>query len=512
MISAGHIAFPLGPDGQPSSRLAGTQILAAALGALDPAHGEAALREPRWRHAYPQHFRRLVDGGMRSASAALASASAGLDAAWHCLRWQSDDGVCSLREAMSVDGLPLVTGTLQGRGDPRPAAWGVPYRGELLQGATLAARIDDWLERGIIEPSAATALHRCLANPGWFDLSDRTMVLLGAGSEAGPLTWLARWRARIVALDVPREAVWQRIVQTVLDGNATLLAPLREVRAGREAPDADDAAAWPRTAGVDLLTETPRAATWLRSLEGPFDVAALGYLDGERHVRLAIAMDLLQMAACEADARSTLAWMATPTDVFAVPAETARRAMRAYAERPAVQRALQMPVRLASGDRLFHPNVEGLEHPMAGPLYGVVDSIVVEQGPNYALAKRLQQWRAVLARAAGHRTVLNIAPSTTTASVLKNPAFAAGFAGASTFGIETFEPATTNALMAALWVHDLRSEASAAHPMRPLGHPFELFMDNACHGGLWTCAYRARSALPVAAVVGWVRGARHARS
>jgi hypothetical protein len=60
-------------------------------------------------------------------------------------------------------------------------------------------------------------------------------------------------------------------------------------------------------------------------------------------------------------------------------------------------------------------------------------------------------------------------------------------------------------MMAALWVHDLRSDETAANPKHPLAHPFELFMDNACHGGLWTSAYRARSALPMAALVGWMR-------
>lgn len=111
----------------------------------------------------------------------------------------------------------------------------------------------------------------------------------------------------------------------------------------------------------------------------------------------------------------------------------------------------------------------------------------------------------MLARAAGHRACLNIAPSTTTASVVKNPTLAVGFAGASAFDIEVFEPATTNAIMAALWVHDLRNYESAANPTRPLDHPFALFMDNACHGGLWTTAFRARSALPLAAALGWLR-------
>jgi hypothetical protein len=495
------IAFAAGPDGQASSRHAGTQIMAAALGTIDRGQGEDARREARWRHAYPQHFRRLVLGGLRSADVALASARAGLDAAWQAVVWQGEGGTTSLRDALAQAQPALHTATLQGQGDAQPARWSVPVRGELLQGEALAARIDDWVVRGIIEPSAGAALQRCLQNPQWFDLSDRTLVLLGAGSEAGPLRWLARWRARIVAVDVPDATVWRRIAATVAAGNATLLAPLRRPFDARSE-------AWLDDAGVDLLAEAPRAAAWVRAQAGPLDIAALGYLDGERHVRLSLAMDMVQQSACAADPRTTLAWMATPTDVFAVPEPTALRAMAAFEQRPAMRRVLQLPMRLASGDRLFHANVEELAASETGRRYGIVDSLVVEQGPNYALAKRLQQWRALLARAAGHRTCLNVAPSTTTASVLKNPAFAAGFAGADTFGVEAFEPATTNALMAALWVHDLRSAASAADPARALDHPFELFMDNACHGGLWPLAYRARSVLPMAAVLGWMRGKR----
>src|SRR4030095_5521772 len=175
------------------------------------------------------------------------------------------------------------------------------------------ARVDDWLARGIIEPSAASALHRCLKHPEWFDLSDRTLVLLGAGGEAGPLRWLARWRARIVGVDIASEPVWRRIAGIVAEGNATLIAPMR-----RTARSQDDA--WMADAGADLLTEAPTVAAWLRGLGESLDVAALGYLDGERHVRLALAMDMIQSALCDSDPRTTLAWMATPTDVFAIPA------------------------------------------------------------------------------------------------------------------------------------------------------------------------------------------------
>lgn len=497
------VAFPPGPDGRPSSRLAGTRILAAALAASDPAHARDALAEPRWRHAYPLHFRRLVEGGLRDAATAVAAARAGLAAAGDALAWDGPDGPRPLHDALAA-APPAAPRTVRvvGGGDPAPAPWTVPYRGELLQGGALEARLDDWQARGIVEPGAADALRRCAAHPEWFDLSDRTLVLLGAGSEAGPLRWLARWRARIAAVDLPGEARWRRIAQVVREGNATLLAPV----AGAAATG-DDPASWAPHAGVDLIAQAPRAVAWLRTLDGPLDVAALGYADGERHLRLSAAMDLVQAAACEADARTTLAWMATPTDVFAVPEATARRAIAAWDARSAPRRAAQAPLQLATGDRLFHPNVERTVRGADGLAWGIVDALVVQQGPNYALAKRLQQWRALAARADGRRCSLNVAPSTMTASVVAHPAFAAGFAGASVFGVEAFEPETTNALAAALWVHDLRCDASAANPARALAHPFERFSDAACHGGLWTCAYRPRSALPLAAVVGWWRGA-----
>jgi hypothetical protein len=120
-----------------------------------------------------------------------------------------------------------------------------------------------------------------------------------------------------------------------------------------------------------------------------------------------------------------------------------------------------------------------------GQQYGISDCMVIEQGPNYALAKRLQQWFAISTRARGQKTVINIAPSTTTHSVVKNPILKAAFSGADLFKVETFNPETTNAIMAALWIHDLNNPESATNPDKKLDHPLELIMENANHGGLW---------------------------
>ncbi len=96
---------------------------------------------------------------------------------------------------------------------------------EKLQGQALRDQIAIWLAAGIIEPSHAEALNAAVAHPEWFDLSDRNMVLFGAASEAGPLTWLAKWKANIIAVDLPNSRVWNKILNTVQQGNATLYAP-----------------------------------------------------------------------------------------------------------------------------------------------------------------------------------------------------------------------------------------------------------------------------------------------
>jgi hypothetical protein len=77
----------------------------------------------------------------------------------------------------------------------------------------------------VIEPTHAKALRLLNQHPEWFDLSNRTMVLFGAGSEAGPLSWLAKWRANIVAIDLPQPKIWEKITKVIEQGNATLIAP-----------------------------------------------------------------------------------------------------------------------------------------------------------------------------------------------------------------------------------------------------------------------------------------------
>ena len=496
------IQFPRDADGRRSTTVVNKAIYAAALADVDFGAAAAVLAERNWRNAYPRHLRALTAAGLADGAQAIALANAGLAAAWEQLEFVRDGRAESLANALRAPRTgALHTATIRGTGAADIAPLTVPYHGQALQGDSLRRQLDRWEAAGIVEPSHGVALRRVLDHPEWLDLSDRMLVLLGAGSEAGPLASLAGWRANVVAVDLPDARVWERIAGIMAAGNGTLTAPVN-----RPLDPAAPGDQWLESAGADLLTQTPEIAAWLCSLPQALDIGAIAYLDGADHVRVTLAMDAIMTACTAARPATTLMFMATPTDIFVVPAAVARAAADSYRRRQTLSRALGAPLQALSGGRLLAPHVNGLQQTLDGRQMGIVDCAIVQQGPNYALAKRLQRWRALSARAAGTRVAVNVAPSTMTRSVIKNRLLKAGFDGAPRFGIEVFAPATTNALMAALWVHDLRCAESAANPQRLLDHPLTLFTEGANHGGVWRLGYLPRTALPLAAIAGFVNG------
>jgi hypothetical protein len=157
---------------------------------------------------------------------------------------------------------------------------------------------------------------------------------------------------------------------------------------------------------------------------------------------------------------------------------------------------VQAPVRALSRGALYAPAYPETVTRQDGSEVGIADALVPQQGPNYSLAKRLQRWRAVAAHADGTVVSANVAPATSTRSVTSNRVLAAAYAGAGTFGVEVFPPATSRVLMAALLVHDLRTGVVRTT------HPDDVFAAQAAHGGLWRLGYDLRSVIGIAAVRG----------
>ncbi len=480
-----------GPDGRVSTSAVAKAVVGAALAVVDPdaAARSAAVRE--WRKDYLAPYRDLVVAGTRTAGAADDVARTGL-AALHArsIFRRGGEEVPLLAAADRWTEPAYSSVTIEGTAG-RDTGLTLPFHGKRLFAADVRRQLDSWVHEGIVERGLATSIHTVLDHPDWLDLTGTTVVVLGAGAEMGPLRSLLRWGAHVVAVDLPRPEVWQRVIATARSsaGRLTIPVPLGAT------PSTDEEIA--AVAGADLIRRMPEVRTWLSTIEGPFTLGTYTYADGATHVRVALAADALGAALTASRSDVGLAFLATPTDVYAVPHTAVEESRRRWEGR-GLSGIAQLPLRAVGR---FAPNYPDTVTTDRGEI-GVADCLVPQQGPNYALAKRLQRWRATQSRRDGVWTSLNIAPATRTRSVVKNRALAAAYAGAHRFGVEVFEPSTSNTLMAALLVHDLRSTESLARPDAALAHPDDAWSRQAAHGGLWRSAYAPRSVLGIAAALG----------
>ena len=495
------VAFPPDEDGRISTMALNQNVFADAARRTSADLARDITRERDWRASYVPYIRRLLELGMVSPENAVNISADGLESLRSRMVYRRDDGVGSIDDAMQAPLEAPGTSTVHGR--RRGSPWlAVPYRGRELAGDSLRRQLDDWVERGIAEPSFAEAVALVIANPDWLDLSDQSVAVLGAGSEMGPFEHLCQWGANVWALDLPRPQVWRRVLSTAVAGRGVVRLPLpaTERLSGENVgpPGLDDLAA---VAGADLIESAPELRRWLAQAEGPLTVGNYVYADCGLHVRASVAADAIMTGLQDERDEVTLAFLATPTDVFSVPWDIVEDARRRYRERP-LPAKVASPVGVVSAGRVLQEHYARRAFPDADPPFGVADNLVPQQGPNYALAKRMQRWRATVAREHGVRASLNIAPPTRTASVLKNRAFSLAYAGMSRFGLEVFDPAASNALMAAMLVHDLRNPASSANPGTSLQHPLDHFVDGANPGGMWRSPYEPNSVMSAAAVAG----------
>jgi hypothetical protein len=498
------VAFPEGGDGRRSTSATGRAVFADSVRTVDPATAARIEHTADWRGGYIGPLRDIVSAAARNADAALTVSRDGLESAHRRFVFARGGEQLPLWEAMRRWDAPgFGSVTVQGVIPPEPEL-SLPYRGRRLFGDDLRRQIDRWVSDGIAEPGFGEALMLLLDNPDWMDLRDVDIAVLGAGAELGPTRSLLRWGARVHAVDLPRPDLWQRLIGITRGTAGSLRIPIALdangqppfVVGGFVHPE-DDATVAAR-AGADLLKQTPELLTWIGEIEQPFVLGTYAYADGALHVLLSMAADAIATELLARRSDITLAYLATPTDVFMVPMDAVEESRRRWEAR-GLSGMLQSPLRLL---RQFEPNYKETFVADDGTEFGINDSLVPQQGPNYALAKRLQRWRALVARADGVPVSLNLAPATRTQSVVKNRALAAAYAGAGRFGVEVFDPATSTTLMAALLVHDLRNPAAAANPATPLANPMDLFAQAANHGGLWRAAYAPRSVLGIAALLG----------
>jgi hypothetical protein len=481
-------------DGRRSTSTTARDVLAAAARPIDPELAQQIAGEQAWRTAYPKHVRRLTEVSASTADAGHVMARAGLDALHARFEFVRDGESEPLLEAVAAEPRATATTvTVEGIA-ARPTELVVPLGSERLRGQGLRDRIAEWVRRGLVEPSFATAICDVIDHPEWLDLSGRSFALLGGGGEMSPLGSLLAWGADVAVVDLPRPAVWRHILDLAEQGSGRLHVPVMPDRAA--APELVD------RAGIDLLLDAPAARRWIAGLAGPLVLGNYAYADGAHFVRVAMAADAIAATLLDARDDVSLGYLATPTDVFAVPPEVVEDARARARTTSRLWRVLDSPMRMGTAGRAFVPHYRTTVRDSSGRDLGIADTLIAQQGPNYALAKRLQRWRAITARYDGVWSSAHIAPPSRTRSVTKNRILAAAYTGSIRLGVEAFRPATSSVLMAAVLVRDLNDPTSAAHPDVELPGGEDLFMDAAAHGGLWRLPWEPRSVLPIAVLLG----------
>jgi hypothetical protein len=494
------VAWPLTDKGDRGTTDTNKAILAAAALA-GPGGKEAADKisgERKWRFKYNEHLVEHVQQSLESEQACLSMARAGLVAAQDSFKLiRKGEQEISMKEAMEkYSDEVFETGELSGDAAMVAApelalqyggpTFGKPYyqykhkRSNKISGEQLRAQLDAWVEYGTIEKDVADALKHLQANQDkWLDLSDTYFVLLGAASAMGPLEFLLELGATIVC--VARPGALKGIFSKVKNSSGKILFPVRRGADWKALVRCNDFDALSKVSGCDLMKEPPEIASWLKTvgIGKKLSVGNYTYLDGALHVQIAVACDCIMDTLCQARGSDVaLAFLPTPTDALVVTEESVAAANAAYKQAPLWMKAWE-----ALG--VLKPN----RHSESGG-FRIINSIEPMQGPSYILAKRMQHWRSLVARADGHTVSTNVSPTTATVSVMLKPSIVAAIGGMHIFKpVEVMFQELSMTVMAALLLHDLKNPDSAAQPSTKLAHPLCLLEKTSFNGGLWRCPY-----------------------
>ena len=557
--SSSGVAFPLDASGGRATTPAGKAVWAAAARGLRTPEGDhlavAIEGEPDWRWAYDRHATRLAE--LQSAAApsqCVASCEAGLAALHDGFDFRRDGappglkvseamgrfvqprfktgtvrgGVTAVRRAGVTAGVTAVRGSGEGADETEGggrAAGGVEVvveGGARLAGEDLVKRAREWADAGVMEPDVVDALRALDANASaWAgaDLEDLVFVLLGGTSELCPLAPLLARGATVACVARGPARLRAAAEMAARSPGGVLLLPITAA-ADASASSPEDLDATLRTAGADLIADAPEIRTWLAGIEPTkrLVVGSYAYLDGEAHVRASLAMDAIAADLVKTRPGTALAYLASPGTAFPIP----RAAYEASDERYRRDRWTWWHAPLSAMSGGFKPNCRP---PITRAQRGaaachVHNGHLILQGPNYALAKTLQNWRAVAARAAGATVSANMAPASRTASMRHVRAVAAGLEGQRHFPpLRAFDAATSASLMGALLMYDIGCEGSSARPgwKGDAGddgakggeaevHPMDVFGATAVHGGTWRCAYTVDSIGKASYILGTLFG------
>eukprot|EP00293_Proteomonas_sulcata_P001924 CAMPEP_0184327796 /NCGR_PEP_ID=MMETSP1049-20130417/143275_1 /TAXON_ID=77928 /ORGANISM="Proteomonas sulcata, Strain CCMP704" /LENGTH=362 /DNA_ID=CAMNT_0026650071 /DNA_START=1 /DNA_END=1089 /DNA_ORIENTATION=- len=319
----------------------------------------------------------------------------------------------------------------------------------------------------------------------------------------GPFQMLKELGAHIIAVDIDSPKLWKRLIEEVKYNSAGDISfPMKVPYTGQEGQ------ALYEQCGANMITDTPAVRNWMMEAVPELcqgkrvTMGAYAYLDSEWHVRVNLACDAIMSGVMDSYGADKVAlhYLPTPTDAYVIPEPAAHAIKYHHDTAPMWQKGLE--VALGPMGRMVPNKPELLKRDDGQDVY-IMDGLVETQGPNYALAKRIQQWRAILARQQGARVCFHVAPATATQSVIHNKLFAAAYGGSHYFKpVEIFYQEFSSAVCGALLINDIKNPTSCSNPDVEIKHGIMAWLGKkAFHGGFLRVPYKFSTIGEVAAII-----------
>ena len=460
-------------------------ILHAATKNVDEELCQRIQQVKNWRKDYLGVYRTLAKTEFHQEQNCLEIARVGLDQLAKSIRDDQGRDLNQIVEAGWVGDAQVETFIISGLELAKPLS----VAG--ISSLTDAAQI--WSHEKLAEPGLVGAFkfldaHKKL--PIGMDL----LIALAGGAEYAPTkNWLTvGGTVAVVARNNPDR--WLELITHARNSGGTLLVPVLKNRVTESAISLTDETI-AQNAGLDICEDVEALSGWVAALsmtrKERIVLGQYAYAPGAQHISVQAVQDALAAKICATlpANRVALAWLATPTDSTAVPAEVLQDALDRYASRtPVIKlRDFVLGMRKTNGE-FFETRF--------GEKLALIDPTSTLQGSSYALAKRSQRWRAYLANSQGIKVSYAIAPPARTASVFSFRLLRATFRGAPAFGVQAFAVADANVASTALLIRDL-------HGPMPHRGSTALHTETAIHGGLWRLIYLPKSVWNKATLIGW---------
>lgn len=468
------------------STLLARNILLAATREVDSELNHKIQQVRNWRKDYLGVYRALAKTEFHQEQNGLEIARVGLGQLAKSIRDDQGRDLNQIVEAGWVGDAQVETFIISGVGPAKPL---------LVSGiSSLTDAAQIWSHEKLAEPGLVGAFKFLDAHKKLPIAMDLLIALAGGAEYAPTKNWLTvGGTVAVVARSNPER--WIDLIRHARNSGGTLLVPVLKSRVLESAISLTDEAI-AQNAGLDICDDAQALSGWVAALsmtrKERIVLGQYAYAPGAKHILVQAVQDALAAKVCTKlpANRIALAWLATPTDSTAVPAEVLEDALSRYAARPSAIkfRDLVLGMRKTKGE-FFETRF--------GEKLALIDPTSTLQGSSYALAKRTQRWRAYLANSQGVKVSYAIAPPARTASVFSFRLLRATFRGAPAFGVQAFAVADANVASTALLIRDL-------HGPMPHRGSTALHTESAIHGGLWRMIYLPKSVWNKATLIGWL--------